>query len=64
MSFHRVKRIKGCLKFLQAGEGYVKTGKAMGAWKHSQVQTGVETKAAHRKSTLGGFHAMNKFIFM
>ena len=32
--------------------------KAIGAWRHSQIQTGVENKS-HRKSTSGGFHALN-----
>ena len=32
--------------------------KATGAWRHSQIQTGVEAKN-HRKSTSGGFHALS-----
>ena len=55
MSFCHLKKLLGYLKkaidyclvveFPETGEGYVKKGEAIGAWRHFQIQIGVETRA-------------------
>ena len=48
MSFHRLKKFLGYLKklnFHKQEKATPRKEKAIGAWKHSQIQIGVETRA-------------------